>query len=372
MQTYFREPHPGLARELDAHQRRLADGCPSTIRPLVTALVLGGGYGRGEGGVLQTGEEARLFNDLDYFLFSPRPADSGLLGWVREWERTETSRLGIDVECVVLDDRILSRPTLNMMFSDLAFGHRVTIGSPDVLADWKDRLNPRDIPLGEATRLLWNRGTGLYLCGVELKTGHPDRAFIQRNHAKLKLALGDAILCRNGQYCAFAAERAERLRKLQDPLLSETLRKWHAEGVAFKFNPRIDEGQGERLPDTQSQLAREWSRVFLGIESERLLKNRTFGTLEDYAGFRGKIFPDSSSLRNILLSARDRLKRGGGLRPVWDYPRGGLYRALADMIACQLAQEPAAGTPRWIGGAQPGQPAEAYREIYLKWWHHYS
>ena len=38
--------------------------------PKLSAVVLGGGYGRGEGGVLRTEHGDHLYNDLDFFVFA--------------------------------------------------------------------------------------------------------------------------------------------------------------------------------------------------------------------------------------------------------------------------------------------------------------
>ena len=49
---------PAVSAEIDALQL-----------PKLRAVVLGGGYGRGEGGVRHTPEGGRLYNDLDFFVY---------------------------------------------------------------------------------------------------------------------------------------------------------------------------------------------------------------------------------------------------------------------------------------------------------------
>ena len=81
---------------MDLRSRIEAD--PS-VAAKVEAVVLGGGYGRGEGGVLVNADGSEeLFNDLDYFLFATDPDDAALLAVVHGIERDGTEELGIDVD----------------------------------------------------------------------------------------------------------------------------------------------------------------------------------------------------------------------------------------------------------------------------------
>lgn len=374
MAGYFREPHPQLAVQLDAHQERLRSQCPADIRRLVTGLVLGGGYGRGEGGIARGPNGDQLFNDLDYFLFSSDPGDDRLIKWVRQWEKDETAALGIDVECVILPASKIRSPEPTMMFSDLASGHRVVIGPDNLLDEWRTRLPPSAIPLGEATRLLWNRGSGLYFAGIEIDSGAPDSVFVQRNLFKAKLALGDAVLCLHRAYCALADERAQRLDALTDPLLTDEIRQWHREAVGFKRSPRIENLSTRQLESELRAVTQAWARIFLAVESQRLrLRGElAFNNLQDYANLRFSLFPQEPLIRNLMLATRDRALRGGGLLPFWDYPRGALYRALADLLHTRLDDRDYAHTERWIPAATPQSPPADHLKLYRKWWHLYS
>lgn len=371
MNTYFRDPHPELSQLIDNHLERLRKGCPEPVKGQVALLVLGGGYGRGEGGVLQQDGNNRLFNDLDYFLFSADSNNPELIAWVRQWEKSETELLGIDVECVILPDRKLRNPEMTMMFSDLAHGHVHVMGDESAMLKWPEILQPKDIPLSEATRLLWNRGSGLYFACCQLTADEPDREFVLRNHAKLKLALGDAVLCRHKLYCAYAAQRGERLENIDDPLLTEEISAWHREGVEFKYHPHCGDMPLAQLVEQQASLCRAWETVFLEIESQRLNIKPGFSNLQAYAEYPGRLFPDSPVPRNLLLALRDRLRRNGGLRPVWDYPRGGLYRALAELID-SLSHNKPCRLSRWITETESGLSPGEYENVFLKWWHCYS
>ena len=60
--------------ELEARLQRICDSVRREVTALilernVTAIVLGGGYGRGEGGVLRTDSGDEPYNDLEFYVF---------------------------------------------------------------------------------------------------------------------------------------------------------------------------------------------------------------------------------------------------------------------------------------------------------------
>src|SRR5690242_2406517 len=64
-----------------AFERELRETCAwilQEVQAVVPAaklegMVLGGGYGRGEGGVLQTADSERSYNDLEFYVFTRGP-----------------------------------------------------------------------------------------------------------------------------------------------------------------------------------------------------------------------------------------------------------------------------------------------------------
>lgn len=96
--TYFPKPHPGLSAHLDAFleakREELNQNGPSWG---VTAMVLGGGYGRGEGGVFvgQDGIE-KLYNDLEFYLFCEGKPSAALKEWIHATEQAGSWELQIE------------------------------------------------------------------------------------------------------------------------------------------------------------------------------------------------------------------------------------------------------------------------------------
>ncbi|BCU79578.1 hypothetical protein [Luteolibacter sp. LG18] len=358
---YFEGDHPGLVKRIEEHFRRM-EAVWAEIAGKATGLALGGGYGRGEGGVLETaGGGPGLFNDFDYFLFTDHPDDPAVIAWARAREREETAALGVDVEIKTLPPSDVERGMDTMMFADLVAGNVPVAGDCGFLSRLAAGVDFRRIGADDAARLLWNRGSGLYFARGRMTT---DPAFVIRNHAKLKLALGDALLCLDGAYVPWCRERGERVAAASQPVAVPELPAWHAEAVEFKFRPFTQAPDRAHLEAESRRLATAWLEVFLTVEARRL--GCAIPDLESYRALP-VVVPASPWWRNAALAARDRLKRGAFLRPWRDYPRGALMRALPCLLELGGSSEMDAGSflPVPAGG-------EGWQGAYARWWQYYS
>ena len=232
-----------LAAFCDEARSRILEIIPSKR---IKALLLGGGYGRGEGGVLNTDTGDKPYNDLEFYIVLSTSdfINSRLYEHsVEELARKLTQAIGIDVEFKLLPLRKLERSPVTMFYYDLISGHRLVHGDDSALATCDHHRAAHRIPLHEATRLLFNRCSGLLF--VQEKLLRPefsleDADFVGRNLAKAKLALGDVILAMRRQYHSSCRERHKRIRKLdaEDALQSfNTVVPLHAQGVEFKLHP---------------------------------------------------------------------------------------------------------------------------------------
>lgn len=367
---YFVETEPELAATLDRFLARLAaDLGAQPFSRGVAALVLAGGYGRGEGGVFRPAEAGRaeLYNDLEFFVFvRDRATAAALAAWCHRWERDGTAELGLDVEFKRLPADVLASAEPTMFYFDLLQGHRVVWGDAGILANAPAALrDPARIPLSEPVRLLFNRGSGLLFARWRLAE-RPDDAdgFVERNHAKARLALADAVLAAAGRHDGSCRERARRIVEADFPKPPDfsRLQQWHADGVQFKLRPRHRHPGAAALAEENRELTAAWLNVFLWLESRRLGTELRQGA--DYLRLPGRLFPQSSPGRNFLLHARDRARRGAAL-PHWlDYPRAALQRALVAAHSANLGETMAA---KCIG-----ETAAAWRDSYRRWWSFYN
>jgi hypothetical protein len=255
-----------LAYILDCIQTDIK-ALPPSCRP--DYVYLGGGYGRGEGGVcLRHDGRKTLYNDLDMFVFTAqasrrrrRDIDAALQDISRHW----SAALSLEVDfppCRNLSR--LSQHTHTLMFQELLQGNQLVYGQEDVLAAWP-RLDPADIPPLEAYRLMLNRGAGILLAAGRLTQQYatlPDLDFTLRNLHKAVLGCGDALLLQQKRYRYRSQERGELLRQC-NPLPGSVLPEIYAMSLLYKARP-ITEPDCD-LPQFWVQVRQLWQDSLLTL-----------------------------------------------------------------------------------------------------------
>lgn len=300
------------------------------------ALILGGGYGRGEGGVVVTAGREEPFNDLDLVIVvrSKKAIDFHALAAV---EAKYRDILGIHVDfarpLTVADIRAWLHW---QVWHDLAAGHVVLHGPADILTVNAPAGLDAPLPLIEASRLLLNRGTGLMWSQrvIRGQEDEPDAGFVRRNFYKALLAMGDGLLIIHGRYTVPYTGRdrlvAELCRDSAEAaaldLAGRSFETAYAEALTFKFTP--DRAPEFDLSDPALAGAVElWGRVFLQVENRRT--GRNFADLTAYCRWTGIRERDQNTParwpRNLVRNAQL-----GRLSPV--YPRERLYRLLPGLL----------------------------------------
>ena len=227
---------------LDKHLGDISDAIKkSDVGNDIAAIVLGGGYGRGEGGVFETSDgQRKLYNDLDFFVIAENLSRSRLkminktLAGIGELFSRE---IGIDVDFGPAKTlKQLAKMPFTMMWQELREGHVLVYGAADVLNSLPD-YDLHDLPRSEGLRLLLNRGAGLLFARQRFRLENistTDRDFIGRNLYKAVLACGDVFLLLRNQYCLSVQKRLCLLEELgvEDVEL-------YRQAVQFKLSPQI-------------------------------------------------------------------------------------------------------------------------------------
>lgn len=300
-----------VAGDLDRIVARLTAVVPAPPR---LGLLLIGGFGRGEGGVIRRPDGSlRAFNDYDLALIVDRPVDPTP---VAAAARDLAAELEIDfVDVGLVELRNLQRRLDTIYAFELREGHRVLDGPADLVARMP-AIDPARLPLIEATRLLVNRGLGLLWARIYLENalaspatfdGDRRRFTINAIH-KAALAMGEAALIAAGQYHLSYRERAARVACVPIPLgPALEVRAAHAAATRFKLQPVID-------IDPPAALAEWWARVrgwheliFRWIEERRLAT--TLARWGDYAP-RAAIDALRRGLRHPRVYAGERVTPG--------------------------------------------------------------
>lgn len=337
---------------LEQHLARACERVLSGVRGLIPAtkleaVLLGGGYGRGEGGVLRgadgTGDQP--YNDLEFYVLVRGNRHLNELLYRRALEvlgEILTHLVGVEVEFKITSLVELRAQPVSMFSYDLVSGHRVLTCadfSSAALAGCAQHLEAGQIPMAEATRLLMNRGTGLLLAAGKLasRPSEPlapgDADFIRRNIAKAALACGDAVLTSRGRYHWSCRERHRQLERIADldPLpWHDTLVRHHAAGVEFKLHPEANPAFRYELAARHAEVTELARQCWLWLEERRL--NRHFSSVRAYAQHAGDKCPELMAARNIMLNLRlDGVRSPLRLRP-WRHPRQRVFHALALLL----------------------------------------
>lgn len=326
-----------------ALEERLAHWCAgftAEVREVIPetvleAVVLGGGYGRGEGGVLRTDDGDFPYNDLEFYVFVRGPLllrERQYRAILAEVTHRWTEKTGLEFEAKILTFSKIQRSLVTMFYHDLVMGHRWLYGAAQEFADCEHQRAAHRIPLQEATRLLMNRSSGLLFSAALLESdlfSAKDSDFVRRNIAKAQLALGDVVLTAFGRYHSSCRERHRRLEKLEPmvsaPWLSELLAH-HQAGVLFKLHPFVSNEPRAELAREHSQVTELAGRIFLWLEERRL--GMAFDSHRHYAFHQISKQPETKPARNVLINLRTFGPRVFSNR----YPRERLLESLALLL----------------------------------------
>lgn len=189
--------------------------------PRLDALILTGGFSRGEGTV----REGRPVNDYD--LVAVRRAPGGDASY-RELGQSLGGEVGIEVDLLPIARARLPFVGRKLFWLDARLGARVIHGPEEVL-DKLPRMSAQDLPPIESARLLGNRAAGLLLA---VPTATDPQPVLQRDLQATKAALAamDASLLHQGRY---APRMRDRLALLDGHPDHATF----AKAVAWKLAP---------------------------------------------------------------------------------------------------------------------------------------
>ena len=295
---------PALDRLVDGACAEIGHEIDTLRVPRLAGVVLGGGYGRGEGGAKGDG----LSNDLDFFAITEDGApESEALASIgaalRPISEKWTAKLGIDVDFTVKTPWRIRHDQERLMIQELLRGYFDVAGKKgEELFAGMERIEASKLPWMEAARLLMNRGMGL-LFARERGTGD----FVVRNINKCILGVGDARLIAHHAYTWRAEDRATALG---DAL--------YGAAVEWKFRPK-------EAPVCDWEKAREvWlealDEVSGGARNSRTVRNaarwlvrrRSVGDLRTFA-----LDPVVRVLESVARCVRERRAPGDALMRDW-------------------------------------------------------
>lgn len=364
---------------VDARIERMLDRIVQAVRAQMgadlEAIVLSGGFGRGEGGVLRLADGGiHVVNDFDVEIVYREPfgrlasklevqfRHRRALAALAEKLADEFGMKQVDLTLRGLHSMAVDRPRLADF--DMRHGHRLLWGASDP-CDSMRAFGADEIDPFEGTWLLRNRAVGLVLARLyldqpeALRPEHRENFYIEIN--KSALAMGDALWIMSGRYDVSYARRKlgfGTLAALAYPGFAE-LAALYDRAAEYKLRPLENQYPGEPPFDLWRRMAAAHVRLFLWFESARLAT--TFDTVQAWCDWADA--QPRAAVGGVLRRAVDRYLGASGSVPA---RMAGLRQDKLGSVACAIGllsahAAPAAGGAivlrRWRDPAVSGESA---------------
>jgi hypothetical protein len=250
----------------------------------VQAILLTGGFGRGEGSVVLSPDGVKIVNDYDIAIVLKASSHWQYLRLYRKFHRPLSAlaeqlagRLQMKQIDLVLrpPSYFNGRPPLKIENYEVRNGHQLLYGEEDPcrrMPKWR----AEDLPLFEGTWLFRNRGLGLLMAACYLgRDGQiaedcRDNFVIECN--KAQMAMGDSVLLLNRRY---HWSYAERLKVIQAAPLTgvpqgQELARHYLEALEHKLRPDFPRYYARPPGKWWHEIASLFNDFFRYFESKRL------------------------------------------------------------------------------------------------------
>jgi len=243
IQRYTAEGGSAVEAEARRITAAIADVAQATVPArALRALVLLGGYGRGEGGVEVRGGRECLHNNLDLLLILNAARGSDHAAIATAFERALDpirADAGVGIDVGLITARQLRRAPCLVMWYDMHHGHR-TLAGDAAFVPALTRFRADRIVRSDLRNLLVNRATLLTLNDflLDARPGDPAiRRAVIRHAMKAIIGYGDALLAANRAYHWSYREKQRRITTLDAP---SDFKRLHALASEFRFVPTYD------------------------------------------------------------------------------------------------------------------------------------
>lgn len=345
------------------------------------ALIMLGGYGRGEGGVIIENGEEKPHNNFDFILISKNKneAENAELKkklMVQISEKSQKLNIGIDIS--VISAKKLQNADCRIIWYDMRFGHKTIYGNPDFVPSLT-RFSIDKIPSWDARNLMVNRGTLMIINDLILQKDYLDynlKKLIVKHIIKAIIGYGDTLLFFLDDYNWSYVQKQKNMRKRTD--VNPKFKAIYEEAMNFRFQPDYPKYLIRDLYAWAEELRGIFKEVFLVCETKRLQQKSISWDEYPLKAFEyawGDYFfqpkPLAKKLYNLLKS-RKQLQEGNLLAKVGFKSLGeaGILPILFPIFAYKLENE------KFIQIAEDFLNSKkdflSLRKAYLRYWGEYA
>ena len=238
-------------------------------------VILIGGYGRGEGGVIKIQNIEYPHNNLDFLIVSKGLNKTSELKLKKDINKIiikHCQRVDIDFDLSLISEFKLKACDPLVITYDMKYGHKVINGDSTFLKNM-ERFNIEYIPDWDIRNLMVNRGTLLTINDLILNKKYhtmKDIKTVIKHCVKAIIGYGDALLYYNGNYHYSYVEKQRRMSNLTH--IDQEFRKMYDDAMSFRFEPNYQKYLEEDLIQFQKNVKRVLKEVHLECESMALKK----------------------------------------------------------------------------------------------------
>jgi hypothetical protein len=284
----------------------IADKSKCVLKPDdYRAMVLIGGYGRGEGGVEIIGGEECPHNNLDFLIIANKLSPdelSNLKHRIDENIAPLSAQYDIGLDVSIIPFAKLKHSPCLVMWYDMRFGHKTILGDSELLHSLHqfslDRIVAYDM-----RNLLVNRGTLPVINEMLLERGdlsQQEKKLFVKHIMKSIIGYGDALLFFHGAYDWSYAEKQKQMRRRSD--IDADFQSLYDQAMEFRFQPDYSRYLNIDFTQWLDGLREKFSAIHLFCESRRLsIPTLTWENYMQYAL--------GSSLREDIFSFRGFAKK---------------------------------------------------------------
>ncbi|NQV18759.1 MAG: hypothetical protein HQ534_09480 [Armatimonadetes bacterium] len=268
-----------------------------------TALIMLGGYGRGEGGVVIFDGKEYPHNNFDFLLITRnlnKKKQNDLKKKIYPKLIPLNRKIKTQIDLGIVNASNLKHTANRIIWYDMRFGHKTILGDENFVPSLR-RFRLQTIPKWDARNLLVNRGTLMIINELLLKKKNLDndvRKLIIKHINKAIIGYGDALLFFLNDYNWSYVEKQKRMQNRND--VSEDFKKIYDKAMEFRFQPKYENYMRYDYIRWMEELKSHFEYIHKYCEAQHLGKPEIDWNEYPEIAFKRAFFERSPSVREFL------------------------------------------------------------------------